>query len=344
MSALLCAAVLVAACVETPQDVSLSERGADALEAGDYTAAEQFLGDALEYNPGNEFALLNLGVVYQDTGRPELARRTYAEIIRLNRLERAAQTVARRGQGVEPTALARVNLADLNLSPVAVESPAEPSPQTASTVPIESGNYAALHGDMSAIFNKLEALADSMRLMSDTLRAAAEEAERQDAIARAENSAGDVPSAVPDVAATEHRAEAVEALEASAEPAMAKTSQGDDMVASRDEDTKDGMAEDDEAAQAIARAEEVGSGGPSVRVHIASFRSEEGAERGWQILRRNHAELLGGLDLQVRRIDFGAEMGVFYRVQAGPLDNEQGAKELYERLKSRGLYFAAAFF
>ena len=105
-----------------------------------------------------------------------------------------------------------------------------------------------------------------------------------------------------------------------------------------------GMAEDDEAAQAIARAEEVGSGGPSVRVHIASFRSADGAERGWQILRRNHAELLGGLDLQAWRIDFGAEMGVFYRVQAGPLDNEQGAKELCERLKSRGLYFAVAFF
>ncbi|MDP6819579.1 MAG: tetratricopeptide repeat protein, partial [Alphaproteobacteria bacterium] len=38
---------------------------------------------SLEHNPGNEYALLNLGVVYQDTGRPELARRTYAEIIRL---------------------------------------------------------------------------------------------------------------------------------------------------------------------------------------------------------------------------------------------------------------------
>ena len=78
MSVLLYAAVLVAACVETPRDVSLSERGAGALEAGDYAAAEQFLGDALEYNPGNDFALLNLGLVCQDTGRPELARRTYA--------------------------------------------------------------------------------------------------------------------------------------------------------------------------------------------------------------------------------------------------------------------------
>jgi len=120
-----------------------------------------------------------------------------------------------------------------------------------------------------------------------------------------------VLSAVPDVAATEHRAEAVEALEASAEPAMTKTSQGDDMVASRDKDTKDGMAEDDEAAQAIARAEEVGSGGPSVRVHIASFRSEEGAERGWQKLRRNHAELLGVLDLQVRRINLARKSAYF---------------------------------
>ena len=81
-----------------------------------------------------------------------------------------------------------------------------------------------------------------------------------------------------------------------------------------------------------------------MRVHIASFRSEKGAERGWLILRKNHAELLGDLDLQVREIDFGAGMGVFFRVQAGPLDNEQSAKILCERLKSRGLYCAVAFF
>ena len=272
-------------------------------------------------------------MIYQDTGRPELARRTYAEIIRLNRLERAAQTVARRGEGTEPTALARENLADLNLSPVAVESPAEPSQQAAGTAPIDSGNYAALYGDMSAIFNKLEALADSMRLMSDTLRGAAEEAERQDKVARAESAAAEAPSAAPDVAVTDRAEDMQDADAAQETPAEPATTDSDDAI-----------AEDGEAAQAIARAEEVGTDGPSVRVHIASFRSEAGAERGWQILRRNHAELLGGLDLQVRRIDFGADMGVFYRVQAGPLDNEQGAKQLCERLKSRGLYCAVAFF
>ena len=47
VGALLCAAFLIAACVRTPPDVALSERGADALESGDYAAAEQFLGDAL---------------------------------------------------------------------------------------------------------------------------------------------------------------------------------------------------------------------------------------------------------------------------------------------------------
>jgi hypothetical protein len=81
-----------------------------------------------------------------------------------------------------------------------------------------------------------------------------------------------------------------------------------------------------------------------VRVHIASFRSQEGAERGWRILRKNHVELLGDLDLQVREIDFGAGMGIFFRVQAGPLDDEPTAKALCERLKSRGLYCAVAFF
>ncbi len=81
-----------------------------------------------------------------------------------------------------------------------------------------------------------------------------------------------------------------------------------------------------------------------MRVHIASFRSEKGAEHGWDLLQKMHAELLGDLDLEIRKIDFGAGMSVFYRVQAGPLENEQGAKELCERLKLRGLYCAVAFF
>ena len=346
MAAVLCLALVVAACVNTPRDVSLAERGADALEAGDYATAEQFLGDALEHNPGNEYALLNLGVVYQDTGRPELARRTYAEIIRINRLERAALIVARKNGGLSPMALARENLADLNLSPVMVDNSAPPPSWFGNNAPVDSRNFSALYSDMSAVFDNLQALAESMRLMSDTLRAAAKEAEKQEARVSTNRTMTDASGPVLNDAT---------GMESDANDKPAK------QVASRDMEDADGpsKAENQQAAdkeegratgdgsgaeQAVARAEAVDGDGPSVRVHIASFRSGDGAERGWQILQKSHPDLLSDYDAQIREIDFGAGMGVFFRVQAGPLASEQNAKELCERLKSRGLYCAVAFF
>ena len=288
-------------------------------------------------------------MVYQGTGRPELARRTYAEIIRINRLERAALTVARRSNGPEPLALARQNIADLNLSPVNVENQTQARSWYGNNAPIDGRNFSALYSDMSAVFDKLQALAESMRLMSETLRVAAKEAERQTVLARAE--AAQASKASKDGAATDGAAGTeVAALDGDggaapdAPATAAPPVDGDAAAAAAAAETKGDASGESGDGQAVTRAEEIGDGGPSVRVHIASFRSQEGAERGWRILRKNHVELLGDLDPQVREIDFGAGMGIFFRVQAGPLDDEPTAKALCERLKSRGLYCAVAFF
>jgi tetratricopeptide (TPR) repeat protein len=339
VAALLSLAFLVAACVEPPRDVSLAERGADALEAGDYMAAEQFLGDALGHNPDNEYALLNLGVVYQDTGRPELARRTYAEIIRINRQERAALIVARKSVSLSPMVLARENLADLNLSPAIADSGTPPPSWFGNNAPIDSRNFSALYSDMSAVFYKLQGLAESMRLMSDTLRAAAREAERQQASANKAKPA-DAAMAMKDMASQK----SADKNAGDAPAAAMKTNDGDAQTMAPADKKGDDMGAENGDEQAVARAEPVNGDGPSVRVHIASFRSEEGAERGWQILKKSHPALLGEFDAQIREIDFGAGMGVFFRVQAGPLNSEHSAKQLCERLKSRGLYCAVAFF
>ncbi len=93
-------------------------------------------------------------MVYQDTGRPELARRTYTEIIRINRLERAALVVARKNGGLSPMVLARENLADLNLSPVLVDTNEPPPSWFGNNAPIDSRNFSALYSDMSAVFDK----------------------------------------------------------------------------------------------------------------------------------------------------------------------------------------------
>ncbi len=310
-------------------------------EAGDYATAEQFLGDALEYNPANEYALLNLGVVYQDTGRPELARRTYAEIIRINRLERAALIVARKNGGLSPMLLARENLADLNLSPAMVDNSAPAPSWFGNNAPIDSRNFSALYSDMSAVFDNLQALAESMRLMSGTLRAAAKEAEKQETLA----SAAKVKTADSSAAMTDGADNAADSDAPAAKQMAALDTTTGDGHEKAPSDMADSTAGDDNGGEhAIARAEEVTGDGPSVRVHIASFRSENGAEQGWQILQKSHPDLLSNYDAQIREIDFGAGMGIFFRVQAGPLASEDSAKQLCERLKSRGLYFAVAFF
>ncbi len=73
------------------------------------------------------------------------------------------------------------------------------------------------------------------------------------------------------------------------------------------------------------------------RVQLAASRSEDAVKSEWDRLRRRHVDLLGELQLQVMRIDLGATKGIFYRLRAGPLADDNAAKALCERLKQRKL-------
>ena len=75
----------------------------------------------------------------------------------------------------------------------------------------------------------------------------------------------------------------------------------------------------------------------SFRVQLAAGRSKPAIESEWDRLRDRNKDLLGDLSLQVTRIDLGATKGIFYRLRAGPLENETVAKTLCERLKQRKL-------
>ena len=68
----------------TPKDMTLSDQGFRAISAGNYAEAEKHLEQALSENPDNPYALLNMGVVYQNTGRPEKATEMYERVIELN--------------------------------------------------------------------------------------------------------------------------------------------------------------------------------------------------------------------------------------------------------------------
>jgi len=55
------------------------------------------------------------------------------------------------------------------------------------------------------------------------------------------------------------------------------------------------------------------------RIHLTSIRREADAAAEWLRLRRRFRTLLADLRLSVMRADLGAERGVWYRIQGGPL-------------------------
>lgn len=102
----------------TPQsskkrEEDLVKNGYVAMTAEDYATAENLFRQALAINHLNPYTLLNLGVVYHQTGRYEDARRTYQTLIDLNPLETAAATSVKGYSGKKLVDIARINLDNL---------------------------------------------------------------------------------------------------------------------------------------------------------------------------------------------------------------------------------------
>ena len=78
-----------------------------------------------------------------------------------------------------------------------------------------------------------------------------------------------------------------------------------------------------------------GLSGPSGgwRVQVASVKNEDVAKSTWARLQSAHGESLANLRMQAVRVDLG-DKGVWYRVQAGPLDEKQ-AQSVCSSLMSR---------
>ena len=69
------------------------------------------------------------------------------------------------------------------------------------------------------------------------------------------------------------------------------------------------------------------------RIQIASVKSEDIAKSTWARLQAAHGDVLANLRMQPARVDLG-DKGVWYRVQAGPLDEKQ-AHNVCSTLKTR---------
>jgi len=75
---------------------------------------------------------------------------------------------------------------------------------------------------------------------------------------------------------------------------------------------------------------------PGWYLRLAAYRSEERAKHGWDLLRSRHGAVLGDLDHALHTIDLGAQRGRFLRLLAGPLPNEETARQACAAISAGG--------
>lgn len=78
-------------------------------------------------------------------------------------------------------------------------------------------------------------------------------------------------------------------------------------------------------------------------VHLASYRSQNAADRGWAQLKRAHQAILGDLTPEFSKVDMGPGKGIFYRLKVGPLNSDAAAAEVCNKLKLRRQYCEPSF-
>lgn len=93
-----------------PYDMTLANEGYEELIRQNFDQAEAFFDLALSINPQNPYALLNLGVVYHNTGRYEQAKQMYQKVIELDKETKAKQTTDKNYKGKTLAEIAETNL------------------------------------------------------------------------------------------------------------------------------------------------------------------------------------------------------------------------------------------
>jgi len=121
------------------QDTELSNKGFREISQKNFEQAEVSLEKALAINPDNPYALLNMGVVYQETGRLDKARQMYEKLIALQPKDIAEQsnTSSFAGKGLADIAKENLKLLDAREAELAADrKPAETYPQMVSSLPV----------------------------------------------------------------------------------------------------------------------------------------------------------------------------------------------------------------
>lgn len=89
------------------------------------------------------------------------------------------------------------------------------------------------------------------------------------------------------------------------------------------------------APQAPAPQAAAAAAAGGIRIQLASVRSQADAQREWERLRRQHADVLGNLTASFPTVDLG-DRGMFWRIQAGGFANADAAQAACAALRARG--------
>ena len=105
--------VVVIGCLSLRPDMRYSNKGLSEIKDGNYQKAEEYLQKSLSINPDNPYAVLNMGVVYYETGRKEQAREMFNKVLSLAEEEKAAESNKDWALGENLTEIAKKNLANI---------------------------------------------------------------------------------------------------------------------------------------------------------------------------------------------------------------------------------------
>jgi hypothetical protein len=333
----------------TPSDENLVNKGYDEIAAGNFAYAEIYLDSALLINPTNPFALLNMAVVYEKTGRVDEARALYAMLIRQNPTNIARSAAKEENIGRTVTDIARQNLAALDRAVIARAARNADSPIETPLAPEQQNLESDWRSRMDERISILQDLFTEGFISEDELMArlggawsrshgaaspqVSEIAQRletlESLLQRGMISPGGYAAergyvldalapilAMPDGRSPKNRAQAVMSPDMAAPAKMPKK----------------------DMQQAPTPAMKTAETPDSAHVHLASYRSKKDAQRGWKSLQKRHNDLLGDLSSRVNEVDLGSGKGVYFRVEAGPLRDKKSAEELCEKLKSRNMF------
>lgn len=105
--------IMIVGCAILHEDMRLSNKGLGEIKNGNYQEAEKYLQKALTINPDNPYAILNMGVVYYNTGRKEQAREMFNKVISMGPKETAEKSNHDWAVGKDLVDIAKKNLASM---------------------------------------------------------------------------------------------------------------------------------------------------------------------------------------------------------------------------------------